>query len=248
MHVPQFDLSYDEIETDPFLLNRSDGQRRKFSPIPFKKAEFKSKSKTKDIIQPAEDIPIFNKGDDLMKYDAFNIPFGAIARCNQRQCPYGGHCVGQRNMDEIMALKEGFWGKQNESAPSTSERRLKIEAILRESYRNRAHDVEVCITNREKNNVIVCEAGFLILLGLSNKSNPSEAPSQWRRVKKFIQKYRGQKEPKYSYNELVLKGDPKREEKEACKVKFEKCVAFITYFVKHNGESVPDATGFNVND
>lgn len=241
MKVPQSGLSYDEVEADPYLLKRSNGERRKLSPVLYHKSQSKAKN-----VGPAKEVPVFRTGDELMKFYAFNTPFGDIARCNPKQCPYGGMCVGKINMDELMSMKEDFWGKRHKAADPASERRRKIEVILRASYVKSKHDFEFFSTNREQNNRMVCEAAFLIMLGLSNKSNASEAPSQWRRVKQFVQKYRGEQGGKYSYNELAFNRDPKRDEKEASKVKFENCVAFISYFVKHNGETVPDATGISI--
>ena len=179
-----------------------------------------------------------------MKYYAFRTPIGLLARCNPKTCFNNGECVSSLNVDNIMSLKESFWGKMDEEIPSSSERRLKILAILRNSYSRDTKTFKFYVTNREKNNIIVCESAYLILLGLSNHKNASKAPSQWINLKKYIVSGFHLDED-YSYSKQVLNKESKREDKESSRIKFENAITFISFFTKHHGDAVPDATGIN---
>ena len=178
-----------------------------------------------------------------MKYYAFNTPVGYMARC---KCT--NDCVGNLTLNQLMSMKEGFWGKRDLAAPSTSERREKIREILSSAYSPVTDSFEFYSTNKDYSNRVVCEAGFLILLGLSNNSQASRAPSQWRRLKTFVKQYHGGNlEKKYSYNEIALKKNCKGDEKEIKRLKYESCIAYITFLVGSSGEVVPDATGISFN-
>jgi hypothetical protein len=105
-------------------------------------------------------VPIFRSTDQLMKHYAINTPISKIARCNPKTCFNKGECISQFTLDNIMHLKEEFWGSECFDAPSTSVRRGLILHILRNAYQKKTDTCEFPITNFDKNNKIICESAF----------------------------------------------------------------------------------------
>ena len=82
-------------------------------------------------------------------------------------------------MDDMQAaMVNDFWDDEECEAPSSATRRLKLLTILRNSYRSNEDDFQFFAGCKEKNNRRVCEAGFLILLGIINSPIASKAPGQ----------------------------------------------------------------------
>jgi len=226
------EISYDEAVTEANLKYFENKISEKlYSPI-VEEGDFKIKQ-----------VPIFRSTDQLMKHYAFNTPISKIARCNPKTCFNKGECISQFTLDNIMHLKEEFWGSECSDAPSTSVRRGLILHILRNAYRKKNDTFEFPITNFDKNNKIICESAFLIALGLSNHPNHSKAPQQWRNLKKYVSKGydTGGLDLSYSYSQVRTKIS--RDDKEPRRIKFEHCVTFIVFFTKHYGDLVSDYSG-----
>ena len=176
-----------------------------------------------------------------MKYKAFNTPFAKISRCNPKTCPYKGNCIDQSTFGEIYEMKKDFWGDPDDpDAPSRDIRRKLILEILTSSFRKYNKTFEFIIGSKEKNNRLVCEAAFLIALGLSNNSNASQAPSQWRNSKKFVLEGYNLNSKTYSYAELTNSG---KMIKEKSQTKFNHCSTYIHNYAINFGDTVPDENG-----
>lgn len=141
-----------------------------------------------------------------MKYNAFHTPIGQLARCNPTTCPYKGTCISKMSVDDIMEIKTNFWGPMDEEAPSRGTRRLAIIKLLQNAIHRQSKTFQFTFGGKEHSNSIVCEAAFLIALGLSNNPNASQASSMWINVKKWIlEGYDLDPSSKYSYNKITAK-------------------------------------------
>lgn len=93
-----------------------------------------------------------------------------------------GECVSRARIGDIVKLRKQFWGNDRylDKAPTETERKLKMTKILFESFdqKNRSFSF-FCGDLR------VCQAGFLILLGISTRE--SRPPKHWQRVMKEMQ-------------------------------------------------------------
>ena len=119
---------------------------------------------------------------------------------------------------------------------------LKDIKILKSSFRKSNKTFEFIAGSNETNNRLVCEAGFLIILGLSNNSNASSAPQQWRLTKKWILESKDDDEDNvYSYAALTNKVSLKKEIKA---LKFEHARTFIHNYAISYGDIIADENGF----
>ena len=178
-----------------------------------------------------------SSSDEVMKYYAFHVPFGEIKRCNPDTCPYKGTCIDEFTFSEMMKVKTDFWGPMDSVAPSRSTRKLFILSILQRSFRSISNTFEFVIGSNEKNNRLVCEAAYLIALGLINNSNASSAPSQWRLTKKWVlQGFDKDATKSFKYSEMTNQEASLKERK---KLKFDNAVNFIYYFAHEFGDTVP---------
>ena len=73
-----------------------------------------------------------------------------------------------------MKLRESYWGAWNQPAPSSMQRRVLNWNILSRFYSPIKKDFQFCITSQDHNNILVCEAAYLILLGYSNSPHASD--------------------------------------------------------------------------
>ena len=92
---------------------------------------------------------------------------------------------------------------------------------------------------QRKNNRAVCEAAYLIMLGLSNSPHASKAPGQWRRIKKYVREGKNLAGIKYSStveDTQNLKMGKKN-------VKKNNAVTFIQWFSKEFGDTIPGSEG-----
>lgn len=188
-----------------------------------------------------ETIHVDKKSNYLLKYRAFHTPFAQISRCNPNTCPYGGNCIDESTFKEVYDMKKDFWGDVNAEAPSRKLKRKLILEILKKSFRQYNKTFEFIIGSKEKDNRLVCEAAFLIALGLSNNSNASQASSQWRNTKKYVM--RGDHldpNKQYTYSEITNSGKLKQE---SYKSKFEHARTFIRNYALTYGDTVPDENG-----
>jgi hypothetical protein len=100
--------------------------------------------------------------------------------------------------------------------------------ILRKSYRPNEDDFQFFAGCKEKNNRRrVCEAGFLILLGITNSPIASKAPGQWKRLKKYVAS--GKDVAGIEYKSV---SDEKLMKAESKSNKMKSAITFIEYFAK----------------
>ena len=181
----------------------------------------------------------FKSSDQELKYHAISVPFNLMARCNKKECKYGGGCVDRTTIGEMAHMKKDFWGELDDvcCAPSTKDRRILILEILRSAYRPNENEFQFYAGQKQCNNRIVCEAGFLILLGMINVSNASSASSQWRRCKAYVRSGDDKAGVKYnSQQDGKLK-------KESGSAKLFNAISFIEYFTKEFGDTIPGENG-----
>jgi hypothetical protein len=188
-----------------------------------------------------ETITVDKKTNHILKYRAFHTPFATISRCNPNTCPYGGKCIDKSTFEEVYDMKVDFWGDVEKEAPSRDTKRKLILKILTKSFRRSNRTFEFIIGNKDKDNRLVCEAAYLIALGLSNNKNASQAPSQWRNTKKFVLDGNGFDDlTKYSYSEVTNSGKMKREEKST---KYDHAITFIHNYAINYGDTNPGENG-----
>ena len=179
--------------------------------------------------------------DNDLKNFAFTRPQMNIARCSSSECRFGGNCVGTTTMDDMQAMVNDFWDDEECEAPSSATRRLKLLTILRNSYRSNEDDFQFFAGCKEKNNRRVCEAGFLILLGIINSPIASKAPGQWKRLKKYVASGKDVAGIEYKSvsEEKLMKAESKSN-------KMKSALTFIEYFAKEFGDTIPGAEGNNI--
>jgi hypothetical protein len=125
------------------------------------------------------------KGDEELKSFAITSISINICEysCNSSDCVYGGGCVNKATIGETSSLRRSFWGINSDPAPSSEQRKRLIVNILENAYIRHENVFKFVIGEKAGGYTLVCESAFLILLGLSNKKNASEAPGQWKRAK-----------------------------------------------------------------
>ncbi len=79
-------------------------------------------------------------------------------------------------------MRKNYWNDESSPAPSSSVRAELNRFILEDAYDKHSNTFRFTVGCAGKRRE-VCEAGYLILLGLSNKTNASEAPQQWKSIK-----------------------------------------------------------------
>ena len=164
-----------------------------------------------------------------------------MVSCNRTVCKLGGNCVQQSTIADMRQMVNDFWGHYEERAPSSKTRHLLILNILRFAHRADVGELHFYAGNKTSNNRRVCEAGFLILLGLSNNPNASAAPRQWVNLKKHVLSGADAAGIKYSTKKesTLLKAEAK------C-TKFKSATTFIEYFAKEFGDTIPGPEGIYV--
>lgn len=179
---------------------------------------------------------MFKSSDNDLKNYAFNIPRMFIGKCNS-ECKFGGNCVEATTIKDMKSMVIDFWDDYDCPAPSAATRRLKLISILskaRNANDNQFHFYAGC---KDHDNREVCEAAFLILLGISNSSHTSKAPGQWKRVKKYIKEGKDLSGIKYhASEEKLLKAENKSN-------KFQSASTFIQYFAREFGDTIPGSEG-----
>ena len=181
----------------------------------------------------------FKSGDNDLKNYALNLPRSMMAKCNS-ECKFGGKCVDRTTIEDMESMLFDFWDDADCPAPSAATRRLKIIQILRSAYRSHEKEFHFYAGCKDFNNRRVCEAAYLILLGISNSSNASKAPGQWLRAKKFVQQGKDISGVKYRWNEDAEEEMLKAENK---KTKSESARDFILYFSREFGDTIPGSEG-----
>jgi hypothetical protein len=111
--------------------------------------------------------------------------------CGDR-CANGGNCLNLDNVDYVDlvgGLVEKFWGKQNtEAAYGNERRRANLEVIFKEHIPQADSNgrLSFMIPARDTGNVRICEASFLLMLGLISSRRASDAPRQWSDLRDTI--------------------------------------------------------------
>ena len=137
-------------------------------------------------------------------------------------------------------LRESYWGAWNQPAPSSMQRRVLNWNILSRFYSPIKKDFQFCITSQDHNNILVCEAAYLILLGYSNSPHASDACKQWRRIRSWFKEtdgrctYEEYKTARKNVNEVS--GEP-------AKIKHDHALSFILNFAKECGDRMPTKEG-----
>ena len=179
----------------------------------------------------------FKSTDNDLKNYSFGIPRLSMAKCSST-CHLGGTCVQLTTIQDMETMVIDFWDDADCSAPSSETRRLKILDILRRSFQPNKQEFHFYAGCKDKDNREVCEAAYLILLGLSNSPHVSKAPGPWKRAKAHIFKGKDAAGIKYSAVEedKLLKAEGKSN-------KYNSAVTFIQYFAKEFGDTIPGAEG-----
>lgn len=128
----------------------------------------------------------FKSTDNDLKNYSFDIPRMRMAKCSSSTCHLDGTCVELTTIQDMETMVTDFWDDADCAAPSSETRRLKILDILRRSFRPNKKEFHFYAGCKDKDNREVCEAAYLILLGLSNSPHVSKAPGQWKRAKAHI--------------------------------------------------------------
>jgi hypothetical protein len=93
---------------------------------------------------------------------------------------------------------------QATAAPSTTMRRQAINEILRDSYDVLNDAFRFCIFDSSKQELrSVCEAGYLMMLGLVRSSQSSKFPLIWRNSQMYIRKGIKSIKEQNEYNKLT---------------------------------------------
>jgi hypothetical protein len=176
--------------------------------------------------------------DAELKRFAFGDNRISVCNCNPTECRFGGNCVGSTTIEDMKGMVESFWGTLECAAPATSTRRLLILSILGRSYNINEGQFHFYAGCKKTNNRQICEAAFLNLLGLMNSPNASKAPSQWISAKKHVSSLDYFNKVPYSLNKREKSKTPGEN-----RVKFNHAVAFIEYFARTFGDTIPDENG-----
>jgi len=178
--------------------------------------------------------------DQDMKRFAFDMSRMGMTSCNPTVCKFGGECVQKSTIADMRQMVLDFWGESEDGAPSSKTRRLLILEILRSAFRPDTGEFEFYAGNKRKNNTRVCEAAYLILLGLSNHPNASAAPGQWINTKEYVVSGKGKAGVPYSTKkeDLLRKAESKS-------IKFKSATTFIEFFAKEFGDTIPGPEGIH---
>jgi hypothetical protein len=180
----------------------------------------------------------FKSTDNDMKRFAYDMSRMGMASCNPTVCKLGGDCVQKTTIADMRQMVSEFWGEFDDGAPSSKTRRLLILEIIRTAFRPDSGEFYFYAGNKMKNNTRVCEAGYLILLGLSNNPNASAAPGQWITAKDYI--VTGKDKAGVAYS---TKSDDILQKAETRSSKLKSATTFIEFFAKEFGDTIPGPEG-----
>jgi hypothetical protein len=179
--------------------------------------------------------------DNDLKNFAFDMSRMGMLSCNPSVCKLGGACIQKSTFEDMRQMVNDFWGNHDDCAPSSKTRQLLILNILRSAYRPDEDDFHFYAGNKMKNNRRVCEAAYLILLGLSNNPNASAAPRQWINLRKYVKS--GAEAAGISYASKKPKGQLMKSESK--KQKTNSAKAFILMFGRDFGDTIPGPEGIH---
>ena len=124
-------------------------------------------------------------------------------KCGGGKC---GNCISSSSLEEIYILRLNFWGDDETPAPSPTERRGKIETLLRNCYRKDTKTFKFSLNSGRE----VCEMAYRFLLGIGNASR------QWDSIRYDV------------LNDIDSKQEKSMREQEAVHTKRNHATAFIT--------------------
>jgi hypothetical protein len=180
----------------------------------------------------------YKSTDNDLKIFAYDMTRMGMLSCNPSVCKLGGTCVQNSTIADMRNMVKDFWGHTEDPAPSSKTRQLLILNILRSAYRPDSQEFHFYAGNKTSNNRRVCEAGYLILLGISNNPNASAAPRQWVHIKKYVKS--GQEAAGIQYS---TQNEHKLLKAEAKCTKFKSAKTFIEFFAKEFGDTIPGPEG-----
>ena len=180
----------------------------------------------------------YKSTDNDLKVFAYDMTRMGMLSCNPSVCKLGGNCVQNSTIADMRNMVNDFWGNFEDPAPSSKTRQLLILSILRSAYRPDSQEFHFYAGNKTSNNRRVCEAGYLILLGISNNPNASAAPRQWVHIKKYVKS--GQEAAGIQYS---TQNEHKLLKAEAKCTKFKSAKTFIEFFAKEFGDTIPGPEG-----
>jgi hypothetical protein len=129
------------------------------------------------------------RNDSEIRESACRMPVEELLKlqCNANLCEYGGCCVEETTLRSVKNLREKIWGCFESCPPTSSQRRKFIEETLNASYVRSTGKFKFIASGCVEQGVrLVCEAGYLILLGLSTDRNASNCPFQWKMSRKKV--------------------------------------------------------------
>ena len=166
-----------------------ESEASKFTPTSF---STESSSLAKKEKSPAS-------SDIAMKLAAMSVTLIELANliCS-RSCRFGGSCLEKASLVVCRQFKDFMWNPINSSAPSSTDRRNRIQNVLRRSFCGHVksiakfsfflEDPSMTVGRRveeslPRKRIEICEGSYVVLLGLS----PSmEKPIMWRRIRADI--------------------------------------------------------------
>jgi hypothetical protein len=128
------------------------------------------------------------RDDKTTRDDSCGIPLNEFLylQCNKNLCEFGGRCVQKTTIEELKTMREKLWGCLNSEPPTASDRKEFIDDILRASFVKHDQSFKFIAGGVAGNYNLVCEAGYLILLGLSKNRNASQSTYQWKTAKNRV--------------------------------------------------------------
>jgi hypothetical protein len=130
----------------------------------------------------------YKRDDVATKNEYCRIPLEDFLqmKCNSNLCEYGGKCIQKTTIEQLERLREKIWGCFNSEAPTASQRKKIIDEILQASFVKHKGKFRFITGGEPGNYNLVCEAGYLILLGLSKNRNASQCSYQWKQAKNRV--------------------------------------------------------------
>jgi hypothetical protein len=135
------------------------------------------KSCTSGIRKSDNEMAMFARNQrlhDLMTY-----------KCNNK-CRFGKSCVSNTTFEEVDSLRSKLWNKNDELAPTSSERAERLECLLTQCYSVPDKKYKFIIENSERKRREICEQAWIRLLGLVSHRQDAKEPSQYTRIRNLV--------------------------------------------------------------
>lgn len=125
----------------------------------------KTRRKDLDLCRFAREFPLENFGS-------------CRGCCTITDISRRGRCMDVVSLGPLKLMRSNLWGSGTADAVTTSQRKLKMLALLNQAFRPTDKTFLFKIGDTE-----ICESAFLQLLGISMGSNVSGATAQWKELK-----------------------------------------------------------------